>query len=87
MANPPDDEQPGPVPSAEGETDPEVFEVEEIRGKKTTGRGKNKVVEYFVKWKGYPECDNLWQNANSMGTAADLVAAYEVGTRRRRVMR
>ena len=83
----PNDEQPGPVPTAEGGNDPEVFEVEEIRGKRTTGRGKKRLVEYFVKWKGYPECDNLWQNAESMGTAADLVAAYESGTRRRRVMR
>ena len=83
----PNDEQPGPVPTAEGGNDPEVFEVEEIRGKRTAGRGKKRSVEYFVKWKGYPECDNLWQNAESMGTAADLVAAYESGTRRRRVMR
>ena len=83
----PNDEQPGPVPTADGGNDPKVFEVEEIRGKRTTGRGKKRLVEYFVKWKGYPECDNLWQNAESMGTAADLVAAYESGTRRRRVMR
>ena len=83
--NPPDDEQPGHVPTAEG--DPEVFEGEEIRGKRTRGKGRSKYVQYFVKWKGYPESDNLWQDANAMGDSADVVAAYEAGARRRKVMR
>ena len=81
---PPDDEQPGPVPDAEGD-DPDVFEVEAIRDKRVTGRGRNRIVQYLVKWRGYTETDNLWHDASAMTDSADLVAAYESGTRRRRV--
>ena len=80
---PPDEEQPGPVPAADVD-DPDVFEIEHIRDKRVTGRGKNRLVQYLVKWKGYPESDNLWQDAATMGDSADLVDAYESGTRRRR---
>ena len=83
--DPPDDALPGPTPNPND--DPEVFEVEAIRGKRQIGKKGKKVTEYFVKWKGYPESDNLWQSADSMGDSDDLIAAFESGTRRRRVMK
>ena len=83
--NPPDEALPGPTPNPDG--DPDVFEVEAIRGRRYVGKKKSRITEYLIKWKGYPECDNLWQRANTLGTAADLVAAYEAGTRRRRVLK
>ena len=81
----PDDALPGPTPNPDD--DPEVFEVEAIRGRRLIGKKGKKKVEYFVKWKGYPESDNLWQPAESMGESADLIAAFESGTRRRKVMK
>ena len=50
------------------------------------GKKKKKQVEYLVKWKGYPESDNLWQPASTM-VSDDLVAAFEAGKRRRKVMK
>ena len=81
----PDDALPGPTPNVDD--DPEVFEVEAIRGRRLMGKKGKKKVEYFVKWKGYPESDNLWQPAESMVGSADLIAAFESGTRRRKVMK
>ena len=81
----PDDALLGPTPNVDD--DPEVFEVEAIRGRRLMGKKGKKKVEYFVKWKGYPESDNLWQPAESMVGSADLIAAFESGTRRRKVMK
>ena len=81
----PDDALPGPTPNVDD--DPKVFEVEAIRGRRLMGKKGKKKVEYFVKWKGYPESDNLWQPAESMVGSADLIAAFESGTRRRKVMK
>ena len=76
---------PGPIPNPDD--DPDVFEVEAIRGRRYKGKKRSKITEYLVKWKGYPETDTLWQRADTIGTAADLLAAYEAGTRRRKVLR
>jgi hypothetical protein len=39
----------------------EVFEVERILDKRTQRiRGRN-VVQYLIKWKGYPDSDNTWE--------------------------
>ena len=82
--NPPDEDLPGPAPNPDDNL--EVFEVEAIRGRMLIRKKKKKQVEYLVKWKGYPESDNLWQPASTM-VSDDLVAAFEAGKRRRKVMK
>ena len=83
--DPPDEVLPGPTPNVDD--DPDVFEVEAIRGRRYKGKKRSRITEYLVKWKGYPESHNLWRRADTLGTAADLVAAYEAGTRRRKVLK
>ena len=83
---PPDQQNPGPVPAADDE-DVEEYEVEAIRAQRIVRHAGRRNVEYLVKWKGYPEEDNLWQPASMMENAADVVTAFQAGKRRRRVMR
>ena len=73
--NPPDEVLPGLTPNPDN--DPEVFEIEAIRGRRLIGKKKKKKqVEYLVKWKGYPEADNVWQPAETMTHASDLIAVF-----------
>jgi hypothetical protein len=52
------------------------YEVERIvRHKKF----RNGVLKYFVKWVGYPDSQNTWQNAKDLANAADALAAYHAG--------
>jgi Chromo (CHRromatin Organisation MOdifier) domain len=51
----------------------EEYEVEQIRSHRTWGRSKT--LQYLIKWKGYPESDNTWENADQTH-APELVKLY-----------
>jgi hypothetical protein len=47
--------------------------VEQIRSHQTWGRSKT--LQYLIKWKGYPESDNTWENADQIH-APELIKLY-----------
>jgi RNase H-like domain found in reverse transcriptase/Integrase zinc binding domain/Chromo (CHRromatin Organisation MOdifier) domain len=49
------------------------YEVEAIRSHRHFG--KNKKLQYLLKWKGYPEADNTWEDQDQL-TAPDLLRQY-----------
>jgi Chromo (CHRromatin Organisation MOdifier) domain len=49
------------------------YEVEQICAHWRWGRGKT--LQYLIKWKGYPESDNTWENANQIH-APTLIKLY-----------
>ena len=51
-----------PPPVVNEESGDEEFEVEKILNHRdrTQGRGRTKVREYYVKWKGYEDFENMW---------------------------
>ena len=49
------------------------YKVEQIRNHRYFGR--NKTLQYLVKWKGYPESDNTWEPARNIH-APDILKAY-----------
>jgi Chromo (CHRromatin Organisation MOdifier) domain len=51
----------------------EEYEVEQIRSHRTWGRSKT--LQYLIKWKGYPESDNTWENADQIH-APELIKLY-----------
>jgi hypothetical protein len=51
----------------------EEYEVEQIRSHRTWGW--RKTLQYLIKWKGYPESDNTWENTDQMHTPM-LVKLY-----------
>ena len=52
----------------------EEYEVEHILAKRRIGRRHQ--LQYLVKWKGYPDADNQWINAQDM-TADKAIADFE----------
>jgi Chromo (CHRromatin Organisation MOdifier) domain len=42
----------------------EEYEVEQICSHRTWGR--RKTLQYLIKWKGYPESDNTWEDADQI---------------------
>jgi hypothetical protein len=48
------------------------YEVKAIRDHR--GRGKN--LRYLVKWEGYPEEDNTWENTEMLRNAPDILTEY-----------
>jgi hypothetical protein len=42
---------------------------------------QNKKLQYLIRWKGYPESNNMWEPANSIH-ASDLVKVYKQRTTR-----
>jgi hypothetical protein len=51
----------------------EEYEVEQICAHRRWGRSKT--LQYLIKWKGYPESDNTWENANQIHAPA-LIKLY-----------
>jgi hypothetical protein len=51
----------------------EEYEVEEILGQRTYGRGKKK--QYLIKWKGYSAAHNSWEDASGVH-APELVKEF-----------
>jgi Chromo (CHRromatin Organisation MOdifier) domain len=51
----------------------EEYEVDQIRSHQTWGR--RKTLQYLVKWKGYPESDNTWENADQIHVL-ELIKLY-----------
>jgi Chromo (CHRromatin Organisation MOdifier) domain len=49
------------------------YKVEQIRSHRTWGQCKT--LQYLIKWKGYPESDNTWENADQVH-ASDLIKLY-----------
>src|SRR5487761_1247260 len=49
------------------------YEVENIRSHRR--HGKRRLLQYLLKWKGYPESDNTWEPADQIH-APELVKAY-----------
>jgi hypothetical protein len=42
----------------------EEYEVEQIKVHRNFGRSKH--LQYLIKWKGYPESDNTWEDTADM---------------------
>jgi len=53
------------------------YEVEQIRNHCYSGQ--NRALQYLIKWKGYPESDNMWESASDVH-ASNLVCNYHKGT-------
>ena len=51
----------------------EEYEVEQIKAHRNFGRSKR--LQYLIKWKGYPESDNTWEDATDMHTL-ELIKQY-----------
>ena len=51
----------------------EEYEVEQIKAHRRKGRSKK--LQYLIKWKGYPESDNTWENTDQTH-APDLIKLY-----------
>jgi hypothetical protein len=51
----------------------EEYEVEQIHSHRTWGQCKT--LQYLIKWKGYPESDNTWEDANQIH-APTLIKLY-----------
>jgi Chromo (CHRromatin Organisation MOdifier) domain len=51
----------------------EEYEVEQICAHWTWGQ--HKTLQYLIKWKGYPESDNTWENADQIHAPA-LIKLY-----------
>jgi Chromo (CHRromatin Organisation MOdifier) domain len=58
----------------------EEYEVEQIRSHRTWGRSRT--LQYLIKWKGYPESDNTWENSDQIH-APDLIKLYHQALTRR----
>jgi len=53
------------------------YEVEQIWNHRYSGR--NRALQYLIKWKEYPKSDNMWESAADVHTS-DLVRNYHKGT-------
>jgi hypothetical protein len=51
----------------------EEYEVEQIHVHRNWGQ--HKTLQYLIKWKGYPESDNTWEDANQIH-APTLIKLY-----------
>src|SRR6266481_3394998 len=62
----------------------EEYEVEQIVAHRTFGRSQR--LQYLIKWKGYPESDNLWEPANQVH-APDLVKRHHSAAKNQSAIR
>jgi hypothetical protein len=53
------------------------YVVERILDKRSRNKGRKRVVEYLVKWEGYPDYDSTWEPLEGLGDAAGAVQDYE----------
>ena len=53
--------------------DEEEYEVEQIKAHRNFGRSK--CLQYLIKWKGYPESDNTWEDATDVH-APEIIKQY-----------
>lgn len=51
-----------------------LYEVEKIVDKRLNPFG---LIEYEVKWKGWPSEDNTWENVNNLRNCKSLIEEYE----------
>jgi hypothetical protein len=63
-----------PRPPPELVDNEEEYEVENILDSRRTGRGRK--LQYLVKWKGYPDADNQWEDYWNV-SADDLVRQFQ----------
>jgi hypothetical protein len=71
-------DRPPPVVAENGK---EEYEVKQIVNKRIRRRGKKEVEEYLVLWKGYPDHERTWQNAEDLKNASKLVKEFETSQR------
>jgi hypothetical protein len=65
---------PGIDPPAAVDTDDRQFIVERLVGERVRRVGKRKIVQYLVKWEGYPENENTWEDETDVHD--DLIKAF-----------
>ncbi|KAL0085491.1 hypothetical protein J3Q64DRAFT_1743822 [Phycomyces blakesleeanus] len=61
-------------------SEPEEYEVESIVDHRYRGKGKNRTLQYKIRWKGYKEEDDTWENEDNVD-APKLVKAYKDKTK------
>merc|ERR1711887_388308 len=61
-------------------TDDTEFEIEKILDK----RGAGRTLQYFVKWKGYPDSDNTWENSKDLPNT--LVKKFETSFKKAEIV-
>lgn len=55
----------------------EEYEVEEIMDKRVRQQGRQHVVEYLVKWKGYPSTESTWEPLTNLTNASEAITEFE----------
>jgi hypothetical protein len=63
-----------PRPPPELVDNEEEYEVENILDSRKTGRGRK--LQYLIKWKGYPDADNQWEDSRNV-SADELVRQFQ----------
>ncbi len=65
-----------PLPEVFQNDEPE-FEVEQILDKRTRNRGRNVVIEYLIKWHGFPIHESTWEPIHHLDNATEAIQEYE----------
>ena len=65
--------QPKNTSQSDNEEEKEEYIVEKIVDHRTNKKGK---LEYFLKWKGFPDDQNTWEPANHLNAPA-MIKEYE----------